>query len=157
MNARPIVYAIVATGALVGSAAALEVSHSAKVAGTPDAVWQKIGAFCAIQDWHPAVSKCEQTEEGGETYRTLTLGDGGTIRERLIEQTDTSYTYEIIESPLPVQNYRATISVSAEGEATKVDWKGSFDAKDASDADAQAVIGGIYQAGLDAIASSSGN
>ena len=157
MNARPLVYAVVATGALIGSAAALEVSRSAKVEETPEAVWQKIGEFCAIQDWHPAVSTCEQTQEGGETYRTLTLGDGSTIRERLIERTNSSYTYEIIESPLPVQSYRATLSVSAEGEETRVDWQGSFDAKDASDADAQALISVIYQAGLDAIASSSGN
>ena len=120
-------------------------------------MWRKVGEFCAIQDWHPAVSKCEETEEGGATYRTLTLGDGGTIRERLVEKTDSSYTYEIIESPLPVQSYRSTFGVSAEGEATRVDWEGTFDPKGASDADAEAVIGGIYQAGLDEIAKRGSN
>jgi Polyketide cyclase / dehydrase and lipid transport len=157
MNARPLVCAVVATGALIGAAAALEVSRSAKVEETPEAVWQKIGEFCAIQDWHPAVSTCEQTQEGGETYRTLTLGDGSTIRERLIERTNSSYTYEIIESPLPVQSYRATLSVSAEGEGTRIDWKGSFDAKDAPDTDAEFVIDGIYEAGLEEIANAHGN
>jgi carbon monoxide dehydrogenase subunit G len=140
----------------VRSAAALEVASSAAVAGTPDAVWQRIGDFCAIQAWHPAVSKCEQTEEGGATHRTLTTTDGGTIKEKLIEQTDTSYTYEIVESPLPVENYRATISVSVEGDRTRVDWRGSFDAKGQSDADAKAVISGIYKAGLEQIAKLSG-
>jgi hypothetical protein len=47
--------------------------------------------------------------------------------------------------------------VSAEGEATRVDWEGTFDAKGASDADAEAVIGGIYQAGLDEIAKRGSN
>jgi Polyketide cyclase / dehydrase and lipid transport len=157
MHARTLFCAIVAIGAPAGSAIALEVSHSAQVSGALDAVWRKVGEFCAIQEWHPAVSRCEQTEEGGTTYRTLTLADGGTIRERLIEKTDSSYTYEIIESPLPVQNYRSTFGVSADGEATRVDWKGAFDAKDASDADAEAVISGIYQAGLDGIAKPGGN
>ena len=69
-----------------------------------------------------------------------------------MDKTDNSYTYEIVESPLPVQNYRSTISVSAEGSGTKVDWRGSFDAKGASDADAEGVISGIYKAGLDEIA-----
>ena len=157
MHARTPFCAIAATAVLVGSAVALEVSHSAQVTEAPGPVWRKIGEFCAIQEWHPAVSKCEETEEGGATYRTLTLGDGGTIRERLVDKTDTSYTYEIIESPLPVQNYQSTFGVSAEGEGTRVDWKGAFDAKDASDADAQAVISGIYQAGLDQIAKPGGN
>ena len=136
MNARPLVCAVVATGALIGAAAALEVSRSAKVEETPEAVWQKIG---------------------GETYRTLTPGDGSTIRERLIERTNSSYTYEIIESPLPVQSYRATLSVSAEGEGTRIDCKGSFDAKDAPDTDAEFVIDGIYEAGLEEIANAHGN
>ena len=142
---------------LVGSTAALEVSSSATVAGKPDAVWQKIGDFCTIQNWHPAISKCEQSEEGGAIYRTLTTTDGATIKEKLVEQTATSYTYEIIESPLPVSNYRATISVSAEGDGTKVDWKSTFDAKGKSDAEAKDVISGIYKAGLDKITGMTGN
>ena len=46
---RTLASAIAAMGLLVGSAAALEVASSATVAGKPDAVWQKIGDFCAIQ------------------------------------------------------------------------------------------------------------
>jgi carbon monoxide dehydrogenase subunit G len=149
--------AIAVIGLLVGSAAALEVASSATVAGNPDAVWKKIGDFCAIGTWHPAVSKCVQSDEGGATYRTLTTTDGGTIKEKLVEQTDTSYTYAIIDSPLPVANYRATISVSAQGNGTRVDWKSSFDAKGKSDDEAKGVISSIYKAGLDKIAEMSGN
>ncbi|WP_274627300.1 SRPBCC family protein [Arvimicrobium flavum] len=149
--------ALAAMGFLVAPAAALDVASSATVTGAPDAVWKKIGDFCAIQTWHPAVSKCVQTEEAGATFRTLTTTDGGAIKEKLVEHTDTSYTYDIIESPLPVENYRATIGVSADGDRTRVDWKGSFEAKGQSDADAKAVISGIYKAGLDQIAKMSGN
>ncbi|MEZ2126920.1 MULTISPECIES: SRPBCC family protein [unclassified Sinorhizobium] len=150
-------FTVAAMGFLAGSGSALEVASSTTVVGKPDAVWQKIGDFCAIQTWHPAVSKCEQNEEGGATYRTLTLGAGGTIKEKLVEQTDTSYTYDIVDSPLPVQNYRATIRVSAEGDGTKVDWRSSFDAKGKSDDEAKGVISSIYKAGLDKIAEMSGN
>ena len=149
--------AVAAMGLLVGSAAALEVASSATVGGKPDAVWKNIGDFCAIGTWHPAVSKCVQSEEGGATYRTLTTTDGGTIKEKLVEQTDTSYTYDIINSPLPVANYRATISVSAQGGGTRVDWKSSFDAKGESDDEAKGVISSIYKAGLDKIAEMSGD
>lgn len=142
--------ALIALGA--GAAQAIEVHKTGTAEGAPAAVWAKIGAFCAIGDWHPAVASCKQSEEGGATYRTLALEGGGTIKERLVETTDSGYTYEIVESPLPVQNYRSTFSVKAAGEDTAVDWTGSFDAKDAPDADAEAAITGIYTAGLDSIA-----
>ena len=62
-----------------------------------------------------------------------------------------SYSYRIIESPLPVANYASTIAVEDEGGTTIV-WTGKFDAKGAPDADAIGVIEGIYQGGLDSLA-----
>ncbi len=115
------------------------------------------GAFCAIKDWHPAISKCEETKELGIIYRTLTTKDGAKIKEKLVDKTDTSYTYEIIDSPLPVQNYRAEIGVSAEADKTRVDWKSTFDAKGVSDAEAKKVISEIYKTGLDKIAKTAGD
>ena len=75
----------------------------------------------------------------------------------LLTKNDSSYSYEIIESPLPVQNYKATISVAADGDQTKVDWKSTFEAKGASDDDAKKVIDGIFKAGLDNLAKPAGN
>ena len=156
MKSKTLIFAI-AAGFPLGPAFALDVSSSAVVEATPDKVWEQIGDFCAIQNWHPAVSTCEQMEEGGATYRILTTTDGGTIKEKLVEQTETSYTYEIIESPLPVENYQSTISIAPEGAGTKINWSSSFDAKGASDDEASSVIEGIYKAGLDEIAKTSGN
>jgi Polyketide cyclase / dehydrase and lipid transport len=115
------------------------------------------GAFCAIKDWHPAISKCEETKESGIIYRTLTTKDGAKIKEKLVDKTGTSYTYEIIDSPLPVQNYRAEIGVSAEADKTRVDWKSTFDANGVSDAEAKKVISEIYKTGLDKIAKTAGD
>ena len=153
MRTKPVILAaalVLTAGA--SAAGAVEVHQMLTVKGAPDAVWQKVGDFCAIKDWHPAVKACVVSEEGGVTFRTLTLPDGGAIKEKLLEKTDTSYSYEIIESPLPVQNYRATFSIMGHGDATMIDWKSTFDAKDASDADAEGVIAGIFKAGLDQIA-----
>src|SRR5262245_56772903 len=149
--------ALAMLGLFVVQAAALEVGSAATVPGKPKEVRDKIGSFCAIKNWHPAIAKCEKSKEGGATYRTLTTKDGGTIKEKLLKKTDHSYTYEIIGSPLPVQNYKSTISVAADGDQTKIEWKSTFDAKGASDDEAKKVIGGIYQAGLDSIAKPAGN
>ena len=71
-------------------------------------VWSTISEFCSIKDWHPAIADCKESKEGGATFRVLTLKDnGGTIKEKLDGSDDTSYSYEIVESPLPVKNYSA--------------------------------------------------
>ena len=62
-----------------------------------------------------------------------------------------SYTYAILESPLPVADYESTIRVLDEG-GTVIAWNGTFAAKGAPDADAVAVIAGIYDAGLASLA-----
>ena len=74
-------------------------------------MWALVGSFCAIKDWHPAVADCETSKEGDVTSRTLTLKDGSKIKERLTDAEETSYSYAIVESPLPVKNYKATLSV----------------------------------------------
>src|SRR5262245_58329833 len=101
--------ALAMLGLFVVPAAALEVGSAATVPDEPKEVSDKIGSFCAIKNWPPAIAKCEKSKEGGATYTTLTTKDGGTIKEKLLKKTDLSYTYEIIGSPLPVQNYKSTI------------------------------------------------
>ena len=83
--------AALAATIVVGAAAqAAEIKKEVEAPGTPESVWAMVGDFCAIKDWHPAVAECEEFEEGGDTFRTLTLGDGGKIKERLTESGDTS-------------------------------------------------------------------
>ena len=62
-----------------------------------------------------------------------------------------SYTYTILSGPLPVANYRSTISVSADPKGSSVTWVGKYDAKGVPDADAKKTIDGAYEAGLRAL------
>lgn len=121
---------------------------------TVEAAWAVIGDFCGIAGWHPAVEACELGEKDGAKIRTLSLKGGGTIVEQLVEWNDAEhkYTYTILESPLPVANYQATLSVKADDDGgAGIRWLGNFDAKGATDDEAKAVIEGIYAAGLEAI------
>lgn len=127
-----------------------KVSMSTKLGASTDQVWQMIGGFNTLPDWHPAIEKSELTDEGQE--RRLSLAGGGTIIERLehVDEKERLYSYTIESGPLPVANYRATIRVQDEGNGTcSVDWSSEFDADGASESDAQAAIQGVYQAGLD--------
>ncbi|NJM55143.1 MAG: SRPBCC family protein [Verrucomicrobiae bacterium] len=112
----------------------------------PGSRWAKIGDWCAIKDWHPAIANCTSEKKG---FRTLTLKDGGRIVEKQTKTGKFSYSYDIIDSPLPVKNYSATLTAKPDSNGnTDVVWTAKFDAKDKSDAEAEAVIKGIFEAGL---------
>ena len=149
-----IVTAVAAGGALLLTgltAQALESSARAASKLSADALWAKIGDFCGISKWHPAVEKCELSADG--KTRTLSLKGGGTIVETLVKMdaAGRSYTYSILSGPLPVANYTSTISVAADGAGSMVTWVGKYDAKGASDADSKQAIDGVYDSGLKAL------
>jgi hypothetical protein len=146
--------ALFAVAAFGSSAMALDVKKSLDVAAAPDAVWKAVGDFCGIGTWHPAVEKCELQQKDGKTLRLLSLKGGGQILEQQTGWDDAahSYGYTILESPLPVQNYNSTLSVTANGSGSTLTWTGTFDAKGAPDDKAKEVIAGIYDGGLAGIA-----
>ena len=137
-----------------GPALALEASTTVDVAASPEKVWQTIGGFCGIADWHPAVAKCAPGQQDGMPTRTLTLGNGATLVEEQTARDDAArrYSYTILEGPLPVQDYHSTISVTPKGTGSTISWTGDFKAKGASDADATKAIQGIYDSGLTELA-----
>lgn len=136
--------------ALTAAAQAAEVKRSVEIKGEANEVWSRIGGWCAIAEWHPAVAKCEETG-GGQKSRTLTTVDGAVIEETMLTGDETGYGYRIDESPLPVANYQATFAVQASGSAVNVIWSATFDPKGANEADAVKVIEGIFDGGLDGI------
>jgi len=133
-------------------ASALETSDKISTSKSVGDVWKKIGDFCGIGSWHPAIEKCELSSDGKE--RTLSLKGGGTIVEDLVKWNDDkhSYTYKIKSSPLPVKDYESTISVEPDGKGSVIHWSGQYKAAGAPDAKAKETIEGIYTAGLKALA-----
>lgn len=126
-----------------------KVSMSTDLNASADQVWSMVGRFNALPDWHPAVEKSELTEAG--QMRTLSLVGGGKIVEKLEKVDDNSrtYTYSIVDSPLPVANYTATIKVTGHGDNSTVEWSSEFDSAGASPEDAMKAIQDVYQAGFD--------
>ena len=148
--------ALIATAALLAgsvSASAITVKKRTEAPGLPPQIWEQAGAFCAIKDWHPLVADCVEEKEGEVTYRTLTLKDGGKIREKLTEVGDVSYAYEIIESPLPVENYKAKLwlEVDDEPDRSVLYWQAEFDAKGVTEDEAKQLIADIFAKGLKGI------
>lgn len=146
-----------ASALLTAPALALDAHVAKDTAGTAAAAWAAIGDFCGIASWHPAVAKCEISVKDGATYRTLTLKDGAQLLEKqtAFDAKAMTYSYTIESGPLPVKSYASTLKVIAKDNGATFDWSGTFDAKDAADADAVKTIAGIYTGGIDALVAKS--
>jgi hypothetical protein len=129
------------------AALALDSSVTMTSSMSTDALWKKVGDFCGIASWHPAIEKCVLSADGKQ--RTLSLKGGGTIVEALEnwDNANHSYKYTILSGPLPVANYHSTISVTGDAKGSALKWTGTYDAKGAPDADAKKAIDGVYEAG----------
>src|SRR5262245_51635504 len=140
---------------LSGGAWAVDADAKVEGPGTVDKAWALIGDFCGIKDWHPAIANCELKEMDGAKIRTLTTKDGAVLVEKLTAWDDAShsYSYEILESPLPVANYASTIVVEEDDEpdTVAITWSSTFDANGKTDDEAREIISGIYVAGLGAL------
>lgn len=111
-------------------------------------VWGLVGNFHGVAEWHPAVKGSTRATVGDEEFRRLMLDGGGQILEHLVDKTTHSYTYSIIRSPLPVAHYEAKIEANTAGSGTEITWSSSFTP---TAENAEEVIAGIYDAGLNAL------
>lgn len=131
----------------------VNVTEKIVINASSHAVWAIAGGFSALERWHPDVTESTLIGTGKDAgdIRVLTLVNNKTIVERLnsYDEDAMNLQYRIIESPLPVKNYVASISVVSVGEhRTEVVWQSTFNAVDLSDAEVRDIISGIYKAGL---------
>ncbi|SEP67462.1 Polyketide cyclase / dehydrase and lipid transport [Pseudomonas sp. NFACC02] len=127
-------------------------SASVRIPVSADTVWALVGGFLSLPDWLPFIAQ-SVSDEGGR-IRHLTTEDGAKISERLetYDNQARTYSYSITEGPLPVTGYLATLKVRADGErAAVVQWSSIFTANGVSDAEAEALIQGVYDSGLEAL------
>jgi hypothetical protein len=114
------------------------IEFSAVLDSDAEHVWSVLKKFGEIQEWHPSIveSSIEDNQPDGLVgcIRKLTLADGAVVRERLlsIDDRNTTLSYRFEESPLPLDNYVATVKLaSLTGQSkTFINWSASFDLQD---------------------------
>ena len=134
-----------------GIAFALDSSVTMTSSMSPDALWKKVGDFCAsVIGTRRSRNACSAPTASSAPR---SLRGGGTLVEALeaVDNANHTYTYTILSGPLPVANYHSTISVSPDPKGSSLKWVGKYDAKGAPDADAKKVIDGIYESGEKAL------
>lgn len=119
-------------------------------------VWRAVRAFDGVAAWNPGVVRAE-LENGAPTatgtVRSLHTPDGAIFRETLLahSETECTYTYDILESPLPITDYVSThrlIPITHTGQTLGI-WEGRFDcAPDVANEMGSIVGDAIYIGGM---------
>ena len=133
---------------------------SSVIGAPPDQVWKRIRDFNGLPTWHPAIR--ESQIEGGEPsdkigcIRDFYLQNGDRIREKLLGLSDYDMfcTYSILESPMALENYVATIRLTpiTDGDRTFAEWTAEFDCAVENEADLVDGIGSnVFQGGFDSL------
>jgi hypothetical protein len=135
--------------------------YASSVIDAPAAkVWEKVRDFNALPRWHPRIreSRIENGEPSDKVgcVRDFRLQNGDRLREKLLGLSDYDMfcTYSILESPMPLTDYIATLRLTpiSDGDRTFVEWTAEFDC--AAEAAAELVDGignNVFQAGFDAL------
>ena len=117
-------------------------------------VWKELADYGGIGAWAPGVVSCKLEGTGIGSVRYVEMPGGAVMEERLesLDDENTTLSYAIIGGPLPVENYLATVKVSANGTGSRVDWGATFDPPEGVPADAIASgVSGAYSGMLDAL------
>lgn len=135
--------------------------YVSSVIGAPVArVWARIRDFNGLPSWHPAIaeSRIEHGEPADRVgcVRDFRLRNGDRIRERLLGLSDYEYfvTYAILESPMPLSDYVATLRLTpvTDGERSFIEWSAEFACDPARESELVRLIGTqVFQAGFDAL------
>jgi len=137
-----------------------KVYASIVIPASASAVWDIIRDFNALPKWTPFVaeSRIEQNVAPDKVgcIRSFRLKNGGRIRERLLALSDyeMSCTYSILESPMGVENYLATLRLIpvTESDQTFAEWSAEFDAAaECEDALVDDIGRNVFAAGLNAL------
>lgn len=115
------------------------------VGADPDATWAMAGDPVGIRDWFAPVS--DITVDGD--LRTVTMGSGATLVERLVDRDDAARTYSyVVQSGIPgLTSHRATIRVEETPGGSRVLWRQTA-TSDVDGYDIEARLSGVMTAAL---------
>lgn len=138
----------------------IRVYASSVIDSTAENVWSRIRDFNALPTWHPLIadSRIENSEAADRVgcIRHFHTRDGGMIREQLLALSDYDYScsYSILESPMGVENYVATLKLTpiTDGSRCFAEWSAEFDCAEGRERElTEHIGGGVFQAGFEAL------
>ncbi|UCF91608.1 MAG: SRPBCC family protein [Desulfobacterales bacterium] len=132
-----------------------EVAMKTTIYASADEVWKTVSDFNGLPKFVAAIVKSTMEGSGVGAIRTLSLKDGGPPVIEKLEHMDPQariLKYSIVESPLPLEKYLATVEVrELDPKRCEVKWSSTFEPKGVPEAAAQKIVQGVYTAGFEGL------
>jgi hypothetical protein len=129
-----------------------KIQVSSVIEAPVERVWDHIRDFNSLPSWFPGVT--DSHIEAGATpnqagcVRNFGLEGGARIREQLLKLSDQSHecNYKMIECPLPIANYVATVRLSSsDSKDTLVEISSQFDSPPEAEKEMVGLLTTTYQ------------
>ncbi|CAM5392858.1 hypothetical protein GCM10010329_57590 [Streptomyces spiroverticillatus] len=133
-----------------------QLRRTATVTASPDEVWDLVGGFGTLGDWHPHVPPStiedDADPETPGAVRVFAIDGKVVARERLLAKEATAYTYTVIDPMLPITAYVATFAVRPHADGAEIVWSADYAGADEVVPQVEAIFGdGTYGTGLAAL------
>ena len=135
-----------------------KIQVSSVIAAPVDRVWNHIRDFNSLPQWFPGV--IDSHIEAGTTpnqvgcVRNFGLEGGIRIREQLLTLSDERHEckYKMIECPLPIANYAATVRLSpSDGNGTLVEISSQFDSPPDAEKEMVGLLTSTYEGAFERV------
>ncbi|MEM9206966.1 MAG: SRPBCC family protein [Pseudomonadota bacterium] len=133
---------------------------SSVIDAAADRVWDRVRDFNGLPRWLPAVrdSRIENAEPSDKIgcVRDFHLQNGDRLREKLLGLSDFDMfcTYSILESPMPLTDYVATLRLTpiTDGDRTFAEWSAEFEcAPEEEEGLVNGIGNDVFQSGFDSL------
>jgi carbon monoxide dehydrogenase subunit G len=126
------------------------VKISDRIDASADRVWDLVADFGGIGRISKGFKSVTCTGSGAGAVRTITLPNDSQIQERceLLDAARRVLDYSIVAGPIPLASYLARIQLFEDGEGTRIEWSSTFEPNGIPEAQAVAMVEGIYKGGI---------
>ena|SRR5215470_15338661 len=129
-----------------------KIRESSTIAAPVAEVWNVVRDFNSLPKWFPGVTDSYVEDHVSPhqvgCVRNFGLEGGARIREQLVMLSDRDRicNYKMLESPLPVRNYVATVRLEpAQGNSTHIELTSQFDVNPAEEKETMGFLSGTYR------------
>lgn len=107
------------------------------IARSPEDVWALVGQFESLGEWMPGIDACEID---GDVRKLQMMGME--IHEQLKDRDEAAkrISYSIVKSPMPLEHHLATLTVTPDGDGSRLEW-----AYEVRPDDMAAAFGPVYE------------
>jgi len=131
-----------------------KVNVSGNINAPADEVWKRVANFGELDQFVEAVTNCTTEGTGVGSVRTLTMQDGGEVKEKLesLDNDNRVLTYSMVDSSMPIENYTGTIEVKRiDDEQSEFIWSSEFETDEGAEDEMKEALEGLYTLGVEGL------